>query len=260
MAIYVSACLSENSSRFLLAGRAVDSNDDEQNLGNAVDNMYARRRKINWLLNPAIGVALGIIFLAGIYFASRTRVELMKMSGDLSKTTASFHVYIPVILYFVEILFGIPAFLFMLWICNLANIRKLRRNLAQERDQEIIINQAAIKDYEEYIAQLGEYNSSLELDGRPPRPPIPPNRVLRRLLVDSGHYDVADMGNQPTHRRRTPSDNTHDEMNPQPTGESESQETRDNAQMEDNEDSRIDDLTNLLDNLDDRISNQNRGI
>jgi hypothetical protein len=256
MGIFVSASLSDNSSRFLLTGKTVDPYDEEHNINNAIDNMYTRKRKRNWLLNPVLGASLGIIFLYAIYSVSTMRIKLMQESGDISGTAAGFHVYIPVILYFVEIIFGIPVFLFIHWICNLVNIRNLRKKFAQERDQEIILGQVAIKDYEEYVAQLGEYNSSQELDSRPPRPPIPPNRILRRLLTESGHYDMTDMEEQPVQRRRTPSDHNPNDSGG-PAAAEDTLAGQDNMPPEDDEDSRIDDLTNLMD---DRISDQNRGI
>ncbi|MEK7396743.1 MAG: hypothetical protein AAB116_07380 [Candidatus Poribacteria bacterium] len=256
VATFTSACLGENSSLFLLTGRTVDPYDDEQNIDDTIRKMYIQKRKRNWLLSPAFGSILGFIFLVGIYVVSRMRVELMQKAGDISGTTANFHVYIPPILFFMEIIFGIPVFLFILWICNWVNIRNLGKRFAQERDQEIILSQATISEYEEYVAQLGEYNSSQELDGRPPRPPIPPNRILRRLLTESGHYDMADMEEQPVQRPRTPSDHIPNDR-VDPTATEATSAGQDNIPPEDDEDSRIDDLINQMD---DRISDQNRGI
>lgn len=257
LVIYISACLSDGSSRFLLTGdnRATRANDGGD-INRNIDEMYGRQRKVNWFLNPLVGAVFGILLLAGVYLGSLTRVKLMEAAGETTNV-ADFQVYLPVMLHGAEIIFGIPAFLFSLWVSNLIHIKRSRRNLAQARDREITFSQSAVRGYEEYVAQLAEYNSIREQDGKPPRALIPPNQILRRFLADAGHRDMdkTDYGDHqsdqaPFHHP----DSTEATMY---SGDATSDMDREDMSDEDQENDRIDDLTNLLD---EQISGQNRGL
>lgn len=257
IAIYVSACLSDGSSRFLLTGdKRVARANDGRDINRYIDEMYGRRKKTNWFLNPLVGAVFGILLLAGVYLGSLTRVKLMEAAGEMTDV-AGFQVYLPVMLHGAEIIFGIPAFLFSLWTSNLIHIKRVRTNLAQARDREITFSQSAVRGYEEYVAQLAEYNSIRERDGKPPRALIPPNQALRRLLADAGHRDMGEKDYGHHQNDQVPfhhPDTTEAAMYP---GDATSGMNRGDMSDEDQEDDRIDDLTSLLD---EQISSQNRGL
>jgi hypothetical protein len=246
--LYISACLSESSTHFSLLSLNTAEGSDDGHSQDAIDESYDHpwkgQRITNWVFSPFTGVIVALLFLTGIYLASQTRVEFLRAAEETPDV--HFQLYLPVVLYNVEILLGMPTVFFLTWAVALLRMRKHRKTLTQARDYELVVRQSAIKKYTEYMARLGEYNQWAERHGRPQRSVVPANRSLRNLLTEEfGHDPIqGDDHHNAGDSQRSPRPST---------GEATSGQGRDTSSNlhdgvnEDRGEQRVQDLLNLID-------------
>jgi phosphate/sulfate permease len=263
VAFYASVCLGETSNHFsILSMNDKEDKTNDDSTDRAVAKLYdiskKRNMAFNWVIHPLMGFIIGFLFLSGIYHASSLRVRLMESAGELPSN--DFHVFIPVILYGLEILLGIPTFFLIVWLINWISTRMQIKKLTQARDQELVLRGSAIRKYTDYLSDLDFYNDWARHNGRPSRPLIPPNSELRRLLVDEFGYD-------PTERTRhdSPTTNDDDTHNQDENSQDETNDVPQSAHEEPvsdpvsnpNEVDRVNDLINLID---EQINKANKNI
>jgi hypothetical protein len=254
VALYVSACLNESLPAFSLS-RTPDK--DEQKSEAHTNNMYDRKnwreKAKNWLFSPVTGCIIGTLFLIGIYLSSRKRVELLEGAGELPG--ASFQVYLPVILYAIEIILGIFAFFLIVITWVLFRMYRRRKQLSRVRDLEISLRQSAIKRYMNYAAQIARYNEWAIQNKQPQIPVIPPNQKLRELLDNELEWNSIKVGGE------KPTDSVRALPAPSESGRSTPRviapDTNLSTLKENEEGDRVNDLINLVDEV---VSRENRSL
>lgn len=256
VAFYASICLGECSSHFsfLNSDEAGNSADDDV-VASARQVLYGSPKPSqkfrHWFFSPVMGALIATLFLSGIYLASRERVLLQEQAGELP-SGAMLQEYLPVCLYAVDILLGIPTFFFVAWLWTSWRNRKLTKTLDRERGRVLDLRRIAVSKYSEYLTKLAEYNSTRP--SHPSRALVPPNKVMRLLLIDEFGFDptsqggASPLGNEPETSVKVSPPN--DDV-PQQGG------TASTIQSEMRESEREQDLLSLLD---EQINSANRTI
>lgn len=243
--LLASACLAEATPQFALElGRgAAPGQTAEQSV---IRNLYGRARQKraeppNWLLNPLTGLLVAVLITAFVLWASRARVAWMRQAGEL--VGDGFQVYLPAILYAVEILLGIPTLFVVVWVYSVIRVRRARLALSRERDRALTLRSSALGRYAEYVSALDQYNDSARRRGCPERRVIPAGEPLRILLTE----EFQEAGPAP--------DGEHNQPNGVASGPTPAREPRpanDGEQPSgastDGQD-RVNDLLNLMDDL-----------
>jgi hypothetical protein len=137
--------------------------------------------------HPATGAFLAIIFLALIYGVSSYRVELLKEAGEDSGGVLQ--LYLPVILYAVEIGLGMPAFFVLVCLQKRAQLQRSRTAFAEAKRHELTLRQAAIEQYTQYLDDYASYNAWTDQKQQPRALLVLPNAELRQLLPPEWGYD-----------------------------------------------------------------------
>lgn len=206
VAFYVSACLGESIPEFSFR-RDSESKGDAGDADAILSELYDRkivqpRSKVNWLLDPVLGAGIGLLFMVGIFLASQERVRLLREAKQVSEGT--FQAYLPVVLYGVEILLGIPAFFCIVWIYGWLRLKKLRVELTEAKNAEITVRQSAVADYMLYMKEFESRNEWLEKRGRTVGLRVPPNEALRQLFVEEFGRDPFNTDNSSTEKDDSP--------------------------------------------------------
>ncbi|MCG3157894.1 MAG: hypothetical protein DKINENOH_04530 [bacterium] len=256
VAFYASICLGECSSHFsfLNSDEAGNSTDDDI-VASALEVLYGSpkptRRSRRWFFSPAMGALIATLFLSGIYLASRERVLLQVQAGELP-SGAMLQEYLPVILYAVDILLGIPTFFFIAWLWTFWRNRKLTKTLDRERGCVLDLRRIAVSKYSEYLTKLAEYNATRP--SHPRRALVPPNNAMRQLLIDEFGFDPTLQGgaSPPENKPLAPVDVPPQNDNRPPT-----EGTVDTSPPENKESQREQDLLSLLD---EQINSANRTL
>lgn len=259
---YISAIFAEYSSHFSLYLQNHSKTDGKLYVGDrVVEKLYDRKSKnenqTNWYFHPIFGLILGFALLFAIYLISEQRVEYLKAAGELNEDRIQ--AYLPIALYAMEILFGIPAYFFLVWCQNLVTQRRKTRELTKARDFELILRDSAIQSYTAYMSKLVEYNQMIKGKGIPPRAMIPSNKSMRQLLIDEFGFDPTKTD---SHSDSDSGDESSDSYVPVDSGpvnppQSSAGNGPDNNSEDHHQDSRINDLLNLMD---DQIDHANTSI
>lgn len=222
-----------------------------------VDDLYGRRKR-RW--NPgkramclAGGFFVSLLVEVPIYLFSQERVELLQQAGELTETVSRTDLWLPPLLYGLEILLGMPTFFAAVALVHLLSLRWHRSHLSRERDGELTLRSRAVETEFGYLHALDAYNRLAQQNGTRERFPIPPNAPLRRLLVEEFGYD-------PTHpdaQRPQEAGPPPGDAQPSPPREASPADHGRNGQNGSGADQRVDDLLNLMDQ---QISDNNRGL
>lgn len=259
VALYVSSCLGESSRHFsiLTSEENVGQDRNLRQAEAARARLFGRRVERDmasgWFFHPITGIAVGIVFLFGIYLASRLRVELLNAAGE--QRGEDFQIWLPVVLYGVEILLGIPAVYIAKWGYLTIRQRLFTKALTSAKDDEDDLRQIAISLYSDYMTALAEYNPWAERQGKPSRPLLPPGAALQALLVQEWRYDPT-TGAHPEPRSNGSSQPNGSGTAPGTNGTSPGNSGQ-GAVSGNGGGSREEDLLNLLD---EQINRQNRGL
>ncbi len=128
---------------------------------------------------PVLGLVLALGVEAGVFVFSRYRVHLMTESGDLPVGfDAQVQLWLPVALFGVDIVLGIPAWLFVMGIYQWAKLHSLGRQLTRWNNLDHEIVEQAISSWDRYVATVDGANRN----GKPAGRPLPPSPELRVLL------------------------------------------------------------------------------
>ena len=253
VALYGSACLGETTTHFALfslaqSESAADGNSQEYAsvLKDLYDQPRERRRATPWFFHRLTGVVIAAVVIVAIYYLSRKRVELLQAAGEAP--AVGFQTYLPVALYAIEILLGIPTFFCTMWAYAVLRTRLLRSKYTWEKRNEDTLRRAAVEKATSYFAALSSYNSSAAAHGKVELVMIPLGKDLRFLLQEEWGYDPTN-GTSPTVRM------TGFEA---PLGADSGNPAGGNGdQGEKGDGSREQDLLNLLD---EQINKENRGL
>jgi len=246
VAFYASVCLGECSDHFsLLNIDAPSASREDDIVENARRVLYGGFRSSEkarrWFFSPVMGALLAAVFLCGIYLASRERVLLQEQAGELPQG-ATLQEYLPVILYGIDILLGIPTFFVMAALWGVWRNRRLTGTLSAARGRMLDLRRIAVSTYSEYLGRLVDYNASASNNRK--RALVPPNQVLRQLLTDEFGYDPTSNGHasSPENERPVtpPVPPTNDDVPP-------AAGTANPSQQESNGSEREQDLLSLLD-------------
>lgn len=194
IAFYASVCIGESTSRFsVLSTEDIGSGSDaSQRSEAAAGQMYGtrakRKSKPNWLFHPMTGSIVALLFLGGIYLVSRHRVELLNAAGEMRND--SFQIWLPVILYGVELMLGIPTFFFAIWVYTWLHTRSQRKRFSRARMNELALRESAVEAYTTYLREFEVFNRYASRTDRVEAYLVPPNSDLRNILEESG-YNLA---------------------------------------------------------------------
>jgi hypothetical protein len=160
------------------------------------------------VFQPTTGTVLGILFLYGVYRASQYRVDLLHAAGQ--DKVGAFHVYLPVILYGVEIYSGMSTVFSLFCLLYVWQARRSQTTLAKAKRSEDTLRQAAIQAYTSYLHGYNAYSAGAVQQRRPEPILVPANGHLRRILTEGG-YDLLQPGasqpdSPPTQDPSTPVD------------------------------------------------------
>jgi hypothetical protein len=192
-------------------------------------------------------IFITLLVLIPIYLLSQERVMFLKQAGELSENFSPADLWIPVMLYGLEILLGMPASFIGIALIHYLSLRSERGNLTREMDMEQELRKHTIETYYRYIDALDKYNREAG-NGRRERFLIPPNTALRDLLINEFGYD-------PTRSEGPETDNPSNggkaggAMPPNPQQRS--------GQGEPAAERRVEDLLNIVDQ---QIDGQNRNL
>lgn len=194
VAVYSSLCLGETTSNFsfLSLNSEAEIDADAAALQETVNSQYDRANKrkteTGWYFHPLAGAIAALALLVLVYYASHARVEYLIGAGELEEGFATnYHLYLPVLLYAFEIMLGMPAAFFIVCMRHVSHVRKLTKELTKNRDDELTLQYAAIREYAYYPVVLSEYNRWAREHNKPERPLNPPSPKLRRLLDEIGY-------------------------------------------------------------------------
>jgi hypothetical protein len=215
LAFIASACFSEAIPAFSLAIGSARKPAPSAVAG-AIAHVYGRRiprrppsPRILWAI---VGLIIATGGAVGLYLLSRKRVELQVITGESHGVIADFHVFLPTILFAIEVMLGMPTFFIIVagyhWI-RLERRRALRTRLL---DQETIITRSAIT---KYVTYMNDYNVWISRNAGQPWLFIPPCRPLRDLLIAEFGYDPT-RGNDPPPGAAVP---RLDPVDPSPTSD-----------------------------------------
>jgi hypothetical protein len=225
------------------------------------DQLYGRKQRTKqeyrWVIHPLTGAVLAAAFLTGIYVASRIRVELQQEAGEAAD--GAFQIYLPVVLYLLDIILGISAFFFIVCCYNFVRMKRQSLKLARARDGERNLQHAAIQRYFHYLEGLREYNDRAPVGGGAEAILINPNQALRQLLIQEFGYDPTLDDTARAQRPVRPSEPSSrpETETPTRTPDLPTQDREARAIQVDGSEDRLNDLTSLLD---EQINYQNRGI
>jgi len=199
LSLLAGACLGEGTPLFSLFSAEGEEPTDKGD--SVIRVLYDRPRQKLTLNNRAVcmtlGILVGLIVVVAIWIISQERVELLKAAGELNAVASTSDIYLPVVLYGVEIMLGIPTFYFAIWLYDLRRVRKLRKQLTLQRDLALTLRASAIQNYTTYMSALDEYNSWRTENGKPKWVLIPVNLHLKRLLVKEFGYDPTETDGLP---------------------------------------------------------------
>jgi hypothetical protein len=253
IALFASACLAECTSQFSVFSlqdnevAARISPEAHQAVSELYDLPRRRNKTANWFLNPVTGLIVGLLILAGVYYASLKRVELLEAAGELPD--ADFQIYLPVVLYGVEILLGIPAFFYAVWVFQQRIANTSRSELTKARRQEQMLIHDAATAWEAYMNDLIAFNRTARINRKQEIDPVLPSSDLRAVLV--AYYGPDGVSDERGSKIAAESNGT-------PSGENGAGGQTNGAKpgMKGKE-NREEDLLNLLD---EQIEDQNRGL
>lgn len=252
VAFYSSVCLGECSAHFALLNTDTSSDFHHDDIVESARRvLYGGSRNNHkgkhWYFSPVMGVMVAAVFLCGIYLASRERVLLQTQAGELPEG-AMLQEYLPVILYAVDILLGIPTFFCIAGLWAFWRNRKLTSTLSLERGRVLDLRRIAVSTYSEYLGRLADYNTAASNHRQ--RALVPPNQVLRQLLIDEFGYDPTSNGNASPSANDQPVPPTNGDVSPVASSASASPEESKGSDRE----------QDLLSLLDEQINNANRNF
>ncbi|MCA9735444.1 MAG: hypothetical protein H6696_15065 [Deferribacteres bacterium] len=249
--IYASACFGETTSyfSFLSFQRNGMNTDGSQALSNTVNALYDRKKhhekQTDWYFHPIFGFMLTALLLTGIVYASQARVELLQAAGErVEGISQTLDLYLPVVLYGLEILFGMPALYVTVALRNLLHVRMQTKELTKVRDAELVLKSNAIKKYMSYVSGLNSFNTWAQDQRESERPLLPANKALRLLLNDELDYNLINI-------------NENYESAEQENGQIDPQNSMNASQNIPEDNPRVNDL---IDVLDDQIDARNSGF
>lgn len=184
VAVYCSACLAEGSKHFSILdeGRTVGEAGNRVLANVYSDGVAKRLHGSNWFFAPKMGLIVGAIFLAGIYYLSIERVRLQQLAGE-AVDDSILSIWMPVVLYGVEILLGIPAFFALLWgICRY-NLRRYGKERSRRMGELEALVDSALETRGEYVIALQEYNAWAQANGKLTRPAVSEDTALTALIA-----------------------------------------------------------------------------
>ena len=223
--------------------------DGSQALSNTVNALYDRKKhhekQTDWYFHPIFGFMLTALLLTGIVYASQARVELLQAAGErVEGISQTLDLYLPVVLYGLEILFGMPALYVTVALRNLLHVRMQTKELTKVRDAELVLKSNAIKKYMSYVSGLNSFNTWAQDQRESERPLLPANKALRLLLNDELDYNLINI-------------NENYESAEQENGQIDPQNSMNASQNIPEDNPRVNDL---IDVLDDQIDARNSGF
>ncbi|KAA3658586.1 MAG: hypothetical protein DWQ10_10905 [Calditrichaeota bacterium] len=249
--IYASLCFGETTSyfSFISLNKQATNTGDTQSLSKTVSALYDRKKQhakhSGWYFHPILGCIIAAVLLAGIYSASQARVGLLQVAGEVEEGFShTLHLFLPVILYALEILFGMPALYFLIAMRNLTHVRTQTKELTLFRDAELVLKSSVLEKYTAYVAGLNTFNTWAQEQGEPAIPMLPVNQALRNLLNDELNYNSVNSNVDVEHN----AENSDPIDNPNATMETHQMST---------DDSRVNDLIDVLDS---QIDAHNSGL
>ncbi len=254
IALYASASLAECTTQFSLFSLqdAEVTGGVSREATRAVTELYdlprPRSKTTNWFLNPVTGLVVGLLILAGVYYASLKRVQLLEAAGELPD--ADFQIYLPVVLYGIEILLGIPTFFCVVWAFQQRTANRLQLELTAAKRQEQVLIRDAAQGWEGYMIEHRVFNRNARINGKQEVDPILPSSDLHAALEAYYGPDATSegrAGNVDSESNNTPAGG-----NGVPGGQTNGAKPGLNGK-----ESREEDLLNLLD---EQIEDQNRGL
>ncbi len=246
IALFISCCMGESFGEFSFGARDTLDHTDVDDIAEELFDLEPKRKYRFKLVHPITGMVLGTVFLLAIYLGSQERVRLLVEAGEAREST--FQILLPVLLYATEIIIGIPAFFFFVFLYCTLKTRSLRKELTFQTSAETTLRRTGLEDYHRYINALTQYNSWARANHRTERSLIPAGRELHTLLEEHGYY--RNTNGEAPEPEAGGSDSTNETGNRVPTGES--SEVSGNSGR-----SREEDLINLVD---EHIENANRTI
>jgi hypothetical protein len=257
LAFLASALLAEGIPAFSL-GFSPPRTAGPDKATSAIESLYDRRKTRTRRGGPASWLLMGIVVAAlvegAIYFLSAERVKLMTAAGEIPDGLAEMQIWLPVILFAIDIALGLPAFFVVLTGYHTLRLRRRRAMFTILRDQEIVLQRSAVKQYTDYMGDWEAYNRWATQRGMGERLLVPPCSALRALLVD-------DYGHDPTRSDATPRPESPGQVSTEVTShDGPVRPAGDDAapgSAETGRDNRVDELLNLVD---EQIAKSNRSI
>jgi hypothetical protein len=195
-------------------------------------------------------IIIALLVLIPIYIFSEERVMYLKQAGELKGELSQVDVWLPVLLYGLEILLGMPTFFLGLAFIHYISMKREARKLTREVDMEHELRKLTIETYYRYINAFDEYNRAAG-NGTRERFLIPPNKALRDLLI-------AEFGYDPTRSQGPETDQPLDVGQASPPGGTDAPNPlQRTGQEQPGAERRVEDLLNIVDQ---RIDEQNRNI
>lgn len=189
--LWASAALGEAVSDFAMLTLSTDPvTESAKSIASARRHLYDVRHNKPagaFAFHPATGAFVAIIFLTLIYGVSLYRVELLKEAGE--DPGGLLQLYLPVILYAVEIGLGMPAFFVLVCLQKRAQLQRSRIAFAEAKRHELTLRQAAIELYTQYLDDYRHYNAWADQKQQPRALLVLPNTELRQLLPQEWGYD-----------------------------------------------------------------------